>query len=220
MTGVSDEPEIDLAAHEATVHEVAAGDPEAFCARREELARIALAGLAELGYARASRRAIAEQCHIPYAEMCRYFADTIDLMKHCVSVFKSRCAHRYDEVIAYATGPRDFESGFAAAMAVTLRDEAGMHRLWYDLRCQSMFERSFSATVDDIDLSLQQMIWRAVTRYATLRGTAPVVPPAMGYALFDGLFQQALLRYLDGDEGAPEALACDVADLLVLVVPA
>ncbi len=209
MTGVAEDAGTDSGAHDA----------DDFSEHRDRLAAQALEALAELGYARASRRAIADHSNISYEELTKYFADKVDLMTHCVMIYKAHCIHRYDDVVNYAAGPRDFESGFAAAMAVTLRDEAGMHRLWYDLRSQSMFERSFSSAVDEIDLSLENMIWRVVTRYASLRGTNPVVPSPMGYALFDGLFHQALLRYLDGDECAPEALACDVADLLILIVP-
>ena len=38
-----------------------------------------------------------------------------------------------------------------------------MHRLWYDLRAQSLFEESFRADVAEIDASLERMIWRIVS---------------------------------------------------------
>ncbi|MGV9868009.1 TetR/AcrR family transcriptional regulator, partial [Rhodococcus koreensis] len=44
-------------------------------------------------------------------------------------------------------------------------------------------------------------------------------PPTM-YAVFDGLFQQSLARYLSGDDSAADALADGVDQILALVIPA
>ena len=52
-----------------------------------------------------------------------------------------------------------------------------MHRLWYDLRNQSLFEASFRGDVLEIDDSLEQMIWRIVTRFAELAEAPPAVSP-------------------------------------------
>ena len=49
-------------------------------------------------------------------------------------------------------------------------DDAPMHRLWYDLRSQALFEASFREDVLEIDEQLEQMIWQVVARYAELRG--------------------------------------------------
>jgi hypothetical protein len=50
---------------------------------------------------------------------------------------------RYDEIVAIARTAMELKHGFSAALAGTLRDDAFMHRLWYDLRNQSLFEESF-----------------------------------------------------------------------------
>ena len=50
-----------------------------------------------------------------------------------------------------------------------------MHRLWYDLRAQSLFERSFQADVAEIDQSLERMIWRIVSQFAELAGSPPAI---------------------------------------------
>lgn len=89
-----------------------------------------------------------------------------------------------------------------------------MHRLWYDLRNQSLFEESFRDDVLDIDQSLERMIWRVVGLFTELVGSSPAVSPSMAYALFDGLFQQALLRCLSGCESAAADLKASVAQLL------
>ena len=75
----------------------------------------------------------------------------------------------------------------------TMVQDAHLHRLWYDLRSQSMFEASFRDDVAEIDSSLERMIWRIVSQYAELTGRPPTVSPATAYAIFDGLFQHGLI---------------------------
>ena len=54
----------------------------------------------------------------------------------------------------------------------------------------------------EIDQSLERMIWRIVSKFAELAGTPLAVSPGTAYAVFDGLFQQALIRHLAGREDA------------------
>jgi hypothetical protein len=56
--------------------------------------------------------------------------------------------------------------------------------------------------------------WRVVTRYAELSGGQPQIPSPAMYAVFDGLFQQALLRRLAGEESAAADLQAAVTQIL------
>jgi hypothetical protein len=107
--------------------------------------------------------------------------------------------------------------GFLEKLGETVRDEARMHRLWYDLRSQSLFEEAFRDDVAEIDKSLEDMVWRIASRYASLGGRQPVVSPGALYALFDGLFQRCLLRHLSGDRKAIADLREEVDRLLPTV---
>jgi hypothetical protein len=89
-----------------------------------------------------------------------------------------------------------------------------MHRLWYDLRTQAMFEEQFRPDVLMIDATLQEMIGRVVTRYAELAGRPLAVDVATTYALLDGVFEKALLAHLVGDDSAVTDLRSRVAGLL------
>ena len=89
-----------------------------------------------------------------------------------------------------------------------------MHRLWYDLRNQSLFEESFRADVLEIDESLQRMIWRIVSQYAELADAPLAVSSSAAYAIFDGLFQQALLRQLAGYSDAGRQLQESVESII------
>src|SRR3954447_5556018 len=188
--------------------------------RRRELADAALQTLSELGYARTSLREIAQNTSFSHGVLHYYFRDKVELITYCVRRYKAVCVLRYDEVIASATTPDELSHGFADAMAGTLVADASMHRLWYDLRSQSLFEEAFRADVREIDAILEDMIARVVSRYAELSHGCPALEHPVAYAAFDGLFQQALLRRLSGEETAGKRLHADVVRLLELLVPA
>ena len=109
---------------------------------------------------------------------------------------------------------------FHDKLVETLVDEAPMHRLWYDLRSQSMFEASLRDAVASIDSALEEMIWRILTRYSELSGIAPSVTAPVAYGLLDGLFQQALLGHLAGRPAALDELRTEAGQALRLVFPA
>jgi AcrR family transcriptional regulator len=173
-----------------------------FAERRAQLAASALQTLSELGYARTSLRDIAQNSEFSHGVLHYYFSDKVDLIIQSVKQYKAECVKRYDEVVATAHTALELKHGFSAVLAATLRDDAPLHRLWYDLRNQSLFEESFRADVIEIDHSLQQMIWRIVSQYAELVGAPLAVSSSTAYAIFDGLFQQALLRQLAGYDDA------------------
>ncbi len=185
-----------------------------FSVRRDELAAAALQTLSELGYARTSLREIAQNSSYSHGVLHYYFTDKVDLIIHCVRQYKATCVRRYDEIVETSTSAAQLCDGFAEAMAATARDDAPLHRLWYDMRSQSMFEPAFQVDVVEIDESLLQMIWRIVERYSELRGADLIVTPGSAYAIFDGLFQQALLRHHAGDDGALAEMSAQIRELL------
>lgn len=189
--------------------------------RRRALADSALRTLGELGYARASLREIANNSEFSHGVVHYYFHDKLELIVYCVRQYKATCVHRYDGVVAGATTADELVAGFADKLVETIVDEAPMHRLWYDLRSQSMFEESLREAVLQIDKTLEDMIWRVVSTYAELAGREPAMAPSVAYGLLDGLFQQALLGHLCGREGMLEELRAQVHELMpVLLAPA
>jgi AcrR family transcriptional regulator len=172
-----------------------------FAERRAQLADAALQTLAELGYARTSLREIAQNTEFSHGVLHYYFSDKEDLITHCVRQYE-------------ASSAEELKREFSAAMAQTLRTDAPMHRLWYDLRNQSLFEESFRADVLEIDQHREEMIWRVISRYASFGGFSVALSAGAAYAILDGLFQQALLHHLAGDEDAAGNLAANVVRIL------
>lgn len=185
-----------------------------FDARRDELAESALTTLGQLGYARTSLREIAQNSPFSHGVVHYYFRDKVELITYCVRYYKRQCVTRYDDVVAEATTADGLLAAFAAKLGETLVDDQAMHRLWYDLRSQSLFDEALRADVEAIDDTLEQMIWRVLDRYRELGGGTFLADPPTAYAVLDGLFEQALLDLAAGRADAPEALR-DRVDLVV-----
>src|SRR5262245_41127463 len=187
---------------------------ERFEERRKQLAQSALETLGELGYARTSLREIAQNSEFTHGVVHYYFADKVELITHCVRLYKAQCVNRFDEVIAASRSAGELADRFADRLVERMTEDASLHRLWYDLRTQSLFEDALREDILDIDRTMQDMTWRVIERYAALSGgTVPLEPQAV-YALFDGLFEKALLGHLSGDPDAGSRLAERVRWLL------
>jgi AcrR family transcriptional regulator len=190
-----------------------------FSERRDELAAAALRTLAEQGYANTSLRDIAQHSDFSHGVLHYYFADKFELITYCVRLYKAECVKRYDSIVATAASADELGRRIGEAMAATLRDDAPLHRLWYDLRNQSMFDEALRAAVAEIDQSLQRMVWRIASRLAEFGDITLAITPDVAYALVDGLFQHALLRHLSGDPGACGDLDKNVQVVLAALVP-
>lgn len=166
--------------------------------RRNQLAESALATLGERGYARTSLREIAHNSPFSHGVVHYYFSSKEELITYCVRYHKRTCVTRYDDIVDTATTADELQSRFAAKLAETIREDAAMHQLWYDLRTQSMFEPGLRDVVVEIDGWLEAMVWRVISRYASLAGRSPVMDSSTCYGLLDGLFAQTLFARATG----------------------
>jgi len=188
-----------------------------FANRRLELADAALTTLAELGLARTSLRDIAKGADFSHGMLRHYFNDKNDLILQCIRQYKSACVRRYDLVTELAVTQADFVDAFVGKLKETLLLETKLHRLWYELRSQALFDEVLREDVQQIDQDLENMIWRIVERYAHLGGSRPKVTPAAFYAVVDGLFQSALARVISGDTQGAIDLEDELRKLLPIV---
>jgi TetR/AcrR family transcriptional repressor of bet genes len=173
--------------------------------RRDELSTAALDALLELGYARTSLREVASRSGVSHGVLTYYFSDMDELVLLSVSSYKAVCATRFDHVVASSTTPEQLVEGFLVKLGESLRNDALLHRLWYDVRARSMFDTSMRECVERIDGQLTDMVWRVMQRFSTLTGRAPQVSRAMAYRLVDGLFEAACVRFCAGERAEAEA---------------
>ncbi|WP_300266390.1 helix-turn-helix domain-containing protein, partial [Microbacterium sp.] len=113
---------------------------EKIAQRRHELADAALAAIAARGFANTGLRDVAAHSDLSLGILHYYFAGKDDLIGQAIWQYKSECARRYDVLVETSRTGAELADRFGAEMASTMRDEADMHRLWYDLRNQAMFE--------------------------------------------------------------------------------
>jgi AcrR family transcriptional regulator len=173
-----------------------------FTERRAELAEAALQTLAELGYARTSLREIAQKSEFSHGVLHYYFKDKADLITCCVRQYKIRCITRYSQATASAVSYDELLESFLEGLGDSIRHDGAMHRLWFDLRTQSLFESDYRAEVVDLDKNIEDMIWLIVSRLFELAGVPNNATPAATYAMIDGLFLVALFRHFSGDADA------------------
>ncbi len=186
--------------------------------RRGQLALSALTTLSELGYARTSLRDIARNSDFSHGILHYYFRDKVDLITYCVRYFSAMQVARYDGLVAAARNSDELKSTFSSAVSIGLLADEEIHRTWYDLRNQSLFDASLRADVTAIDEGLQSAIWRVVTRYAEMSSKRIRLPEDVTYAAFDGLIYQALTRNSGSIEVAVADLHESVESLLLGVV--
>lgn len=191
------------------------GATDKFAQRRRLLAESAIAAIAERGFANTGLRDIAQHSDLSHGSLHYYFSDKDDLIAESVWLFKSECARRYDGIIATAETGEELAGRVAEEMSRTLRDEASRHRLWYDLRNQSLFGTGFSDTIVRIDALLEQMVWAILSRFAELTARPSRFDSMLGYAVVDGMFQHALIRLLRGDVDAVDRLRAECASLIL-----
>ena len=160
--------------------------------RRSQLAESALRTLGELGYARTSLREIANNSEFSHGVVHYYFHDKTDLITYCVREYKAGCVRRYDGVVADSTSADELLDAFAAKLAETIaRRGADAPPLVRPAQPEHV-RRVLRDAVPMIDGTLEDMIWRVVSRYAELAGGGRA-DPGPTYGVLDGLFQQALL---------------------------
>lgn len=178
-----------------------------FGRRRDELAAAAMTTLGELGYARTTLREIAARSGCSHGVLTYYFADKIDLIQHCVRMYKADCVRRYDLAVNEVGTAEELVETFVAVLTRTLRDESPAQRLWYMLRLESLIEPSFRTEVAAIDAMLRDVVWRIVSRYAELSGRRTVVDQDTAYAIFDGVFFRLVMQQAAGAGGGERLLA-------------
>lgn len=205
---------------ETVPNQSSAGRGDKFEDRREELARAALTTLSELGFARTSLREIAANTQFSHGVLHYYFQDKVELITYGVQGYYERCVSSYALQVGEALDAPGLVDAVAQAMAAILTTDPDMHRLWYDLRAQSLYDPSLLPTVQRCEDQLEVLISRMMGRLADLSGVPSPITPRAGYALVNGLFEAALHRLNAGQDGVAEQLHQDaVATLSLLIQP-
>lgn len=176
---------------------------------RNELASHAIVALSELGYARTGLRDIATLSGRSVGALTYYFDDKIDLISYCVRLYKEEFVRHIDAAMTGHSSRDEVRESVTTAFAWAIEHDAHKHRLWYDIRSQSLFEEAFRPVVREIEENLTAMVARFLTRLGRSSNSAQTT-----YYLLDGLFRVHLQAALEGDTRAPENLKAAMSAVL------
>lgn len=172
--------------------------PSARGAKREALAWHALAALAELGFARVNLREIAQRSELSLGRIHYYFADKAELLILAVDLYKDQFVRRIEREIDRATTPAEVVANFAGGLALSVIQDAAVHRLWYDVRAQALFDPAFIPVVERMETRLAGILVQLFDRFAMLAGTPIMGDPQRAYFLVDARFERFLAATISG----------------------
>ncbi|WP_149789390.1 TetR/AcrR family transcriptional regulator [Lutimaribacter pacificus] len=162
--------------------------------KKRQIAESAIEALKELGYANTSLRDIADKSDMSLGMLHYYFDDRTDLILYCVSIYKEQFVRDISDALDRAEGREAVIDAFSEALVASIVDDEMIHRLWYDIRTQAMFDAAFRPVVAEIE---QKLIGIVRNAFLKANGAEPG-DIALQYALLDGVF-----RYLmQGQIGA------------------
>ena len=160
--------------------------------KKREIAQSALNALKTYGYARTTLRDIAEQSDLSLGMMHYYFEDKEELLIYCVRLYKEEFIRRMRKQLQDISPTRSAAQGFATALAETINEDAEIHRLWYDIRSQAMFDPTFEPVVRDLESSMADMVRGFCDDPDDDREVALL------YAKVDGIFRYILQQFIFG----------------------
>lgn len=167
--------------------------------KKRRIAASAIEALKELGYANTSLRDIAAKSDLSLGMLHYYFEDRSDLIIYCVTVYKEEFVRRVSSAIARAEGREAVIDAFAEALVASIVDDEMIHRLWYDIRTQAMFDETFRPVVAEIEGRLIGILRTALDKagHGDERDQAH-----MYYAMIDGVFRYVMQGQI-GDGSTP-----------------
>ena len=128
-----------------------------------------------------------------------YFEDKDELIIHCVRVYKRDFVAAVDELMAQTHEAPAATEAFVEALVDTVREQAKLHRFWYDINSQAMFDARFERPVAEIEQRLVAMIGRVFAKIG-------IDPDLMveGFTSIEGAFHYYLFQYLAGEDRSLE----------------
>ncbi|TQE99336.1 MAG: TetR/AcrR family transcriptional regulator [Spiribacter salinus] len=178
--------------------------------KKDQIASSAMQALQELGYANTSLRDIAARADLSLGTLHYYFEDRVQLILHCVSLYKAAFISGLEDALREAIGREPVINALANALATSIVEDAATHRLWYDIRGQALFDPAFRPIVDELEAALIAV----VETVAEMTGRAQPGTGAFCYALIDGVFRYQMQNQLTGTPRDHHSLAAEMRALL------
>ncbi|WP_304273925.1 TetR/AcrR family transcriptional regulator [Caulobacter segnis] len=153
--------------------------------------------LASLSYAHTSMRDIAAAAGMNVSRLNYYFADKPDLIIFAVRHFKQTFGAKLAEAIL----PNSTVDAIIEILVQAATKDATMHRFWYDIRNQSLFDPTYHEIVREVVADLEALTVRVLRMINPQRDAIEILPLAgsMIDALFFHAVRMTLLGAADAD---------------------
>ncbi|MGF6759480.1 TetR/AcrR family transcriptional regulator [Paraburkholderia sp. GAS42] len=184
--------------------------------RRIEIADHAIRCFAEHGYAETSLRDIAEAAEINLGQLHYYFESKNDLILYTIRRYKTRFIGRLVDAMEQEGATKNRITSFIDLLTVAATRDAKIHRLWYDLRAQALFNPDLRAATSDIERDLEKAtsILLHLQQPEASRGTI-----RQTFLLLDAHFFNALQMTLSGEDPEGKRFRRTMRHLLVAAIP-
>lgn len=170
--------------------------------KKHELALHAISSLAELGFARMNLRDVAQRSGVSLGVIHYYFENKTELLIYCISIYKEDFSNSLKKLIEEATSLEQLQRNVANSLAETVAQHAHIHRLWYDVRAQAMFDAAFQPAVDEVEHGLIGIFQKVFDKLNALSAPCSEHDPLKLYITLDGWFRYFVQRQLQGDSTA------------------
>ena len=121
-------------------------------------------------------------------------------VSYCVRRYKSDFLRHLNAAVDVSDDNEALKANVSQMLADTIMEEAATHKLWYDIRHQTLFDDRFREVVNEIEAQ----IISAIDRILKQLQPSPAMPASYGYAVLDGVFQHALHGRIKGDLSCSE----------------
>ena len=159
--------------------------------KRREIAESAIEALKTYGYAQTTLRDISAHSDLSLGMLHYYFESKEDLLIYCVRQYKVTFVETIRRATEDVNAPEDIQRAFCEALVDTILSRADIHRLWYDIRSQAMFDKTFVPIVTEIETMMQSLLEPFV------RSADDAVDISGLYARVDGVFRFLLQDHLE-----------------------
>lgn len=183
--------------------------------RRESLIQSAIASFARSGYANTSLRAIAADAECSLGRIHYYFTDKDDLLANCVLQFKAQFCQTMENILSSSLEAPDISEALIDAFITSIERDGSQHRLWYDLRNQSMFTPKLRADVAVVEADLITIIAAYIERLGLHN-----LNPRLAYLMFDSVYRHWLHQAMTGNPDWHEGFRDDFQQTFIRLLSA
>jgi len=174
--------------------------PKKSALKKQELLQQALLLLAEKGFAALNLRDLASRAGMSLGLIHYYFSDKQALLIEALQLYKSGFIAQLHTTLLQADDADQLINTAVQVFTAIATEPQSLHRLWYDLKAQAMFDTAFREVLHQTEQQLIDLCAAFLTKFNHLRGTTSPLSPLDLYLLLDSHLQYAMLH--QGEEKA------------------